>query len=85
MAKTLPTKMTTGSVREGLLATRAALDCARLDRLVAIEAAREAGWAWPEIGSALGLSDTGARRLYTRWKANDGDLLPIGRGRRKAA
>ena len=31
-----------------------------------IHVAREARWTWQEIGRALGVTDTGARRFYFR-------------------
>lgn len=37
-----------------------------------IHQAREARWTWPQIGLALRVSDTGARRFYIR---NRGKLV----------
>lgn len=38
----------------------------RLKVTVFIHAAREANWTWQEIGRALHVTDTGARRFYFR-------------------
>jgi hypothetical protein len=54
------------SINDRLLGLRAARSNVERFEHVVVQIARRAGWSWEQIGLALGLSASGARRRYGR-------------------